>query len=134
MSWIEPKTNWTENDYFNIEDYNRIKNNIDYLMKEVGYVVKPVDGTDMGEDVTSTLVVWKSDQFNAFENNIDKVVAAMGDEFDTRRYFPNGAFINADSLNRIEQACLDTYTGVKKQEICLTRLDFRLGDVQLGNL
>lgn len=134
MSWIEPKTNWTENDYFNIEDYNRIKNNIDYLMKEVGYVVKPVDGTDMGEDVTSTLVVWKSDQFNAFENNMDKVVAAMGDEFDTRRYFPNGAFINADSLNRIEQACLDTYTGVKKQETCLTRLDFRLGDVQLGNL
>lgn len=134
MSWIEPKTNWTENDYFNIEDYNRIKNNIDYLMKEVGYVVKPVDGTDMGEDVTSTLVVWKSDQFNAFENNMDKVVAAMGDEFDKRRYFPNGAFINADSLNRIEQACLDTYTGVKKQETCLTRLDFRLGDVQLGNL
>lgn len=134
MSWIEPKTNWTENDYFNIEDYNRIKNNIDYLMKEVGYVVKPVDGTDMGEDVTSTLVVWKSDQFNAFENNMDKVVTAMGDEFDTRRYFPNGAFINADSLNRIEQACLDTYTGVKKQETCLTRLDFRLGDVQLGNL
>nr|DAO24808.1 MAG TPA: hypothetical protein [Caudoviricetes sp.] len=134
MSWTEPKTNWTENDYFNIEDYNRIKNNIDYLMKEVGYVVKPVDGTDMGEDVTSTLAVWKSDQFNAFESNMDKVVAAMGDEFDKRRYFPNGAFINADSLNRIEQACLDTYTGVKKQETCLTRLDFRLGDVQLGNL
>lgn len=134
MSWTEPKTNWTENDYFNIEDYNRIKNNIDYLMKEVGYVVKPVDGTDMGEDVTSTLAVWKSDQFNAFESNMDKVVSAMGDEFDTRRYFPNGAFINADSLNRIEQACLDTYTGVKKQETCLTRLDFRLGDVQLGNL
>lgn len=134
MSWTEPKTNWTENDYFNIEDYNRIKNNIDYLMKEVGYVVKPVDGTDMGEDVTSTLVVWKSEQFNAIENNMDKVMIAMSDEFDTRRYFPNGAFVNWDSLNRIEQACLDTYTGVKKQETCLTRLDFRLGDVQLGNL
>lgn len=134
MSWTEPKTNWTENDYFNIEDYNRIKNNIDYLTKEVGYVVKPIDGTDMGEDVTSTLVVWKSDQFNTIESNMGKVVAAMGDEFDTRRYFPNGVFINADSLNRIEQACLDTYIGVKKQETCLTRLDFRLGDVQLGNL
>lgn len=64
----------------------------------------------------------------------DKVVAAMGDEFDKRRYFPNGAFINADSLNRIEQACLDTYKAVKSQTTCLTRLDFRLGDVQLGNL
>lgn len=134
MSWTEPKTDWTENDYFNIEDYNRIKNNIAYLVEKISYVVIPVDGTDMGEDVTSTLAVWKSDQFNAFENNMDKVVTAMGDEFDKRRYFPNGAFINADSLNRIEQACLDTYKAVKSQTTCLTRLDFRLGDVQLGNL
>ena len=134
MIWTEPKTNWTENDYFNIKDYNRIKNNIAYLTEEVINIVAPVDGTDMGEDVTSTLVVWKSDQFNAIENNMDKVVAAMGDEFDKRRYFPNGAFINADSLNRIEQACLDTYKAVKSQTTCLTRLDFRLGDVQLGNL
>lgn len=134
MSWTEPKTNWTENDYFNIKDYNRIKNNIAYLTEEVSNIVAPVDGTDMGEDVTSTLVVWKSDQFNAIENNMDKVVASMGDEFGKRRYFPNGAFINADSLNRIEQACLDTYKAVKSQTTCLTRLDFRLGDVQLGNL
>lgn len=134
MSWTEPKTNWAENDYFNIKDYNRIKNNIAYLTEEVSNIVAPVDGTDIGEDVTSTLVVWKSDQFNAIENNMYKVVAAMGDEFDKRRYFPNGAFINADSLNRIEQACLDTYKAVKSQTTCLTRLDFRLGDVQLGNL
>lgn len=134
MIWTEPKTNWTENDFFNIKDYNRIKNNIAYLTEEVSNIVAPVDGTDMGEDVTSTLVVWKSDQFNTIENNMDKVVAAMCDEFDKRRYFPNGAFINADSLNRIEQACLDTYKAVKSQTTCLTRLDFRLGDVQLGNL
>lgn len=134
MIWTEPKTNWTENDFFNIKDYNRIKNNIAYLTEEVSNIVAPVDGTDMGEDVTSTLVVWKSDQFNTIENNMDKVVAAMCDEFDKRRYFPNGAFINADSLNRIEQACLDTYNAVKSQTTCLTRLDFRLGDVQLGNL
>ena len=88
----------------------------------------------MGEDVTSTLVVWKSDQFNTIENNMDKVVAAMGDEFDKRRYFPNGVFIDFVELNRIEQACLDTYKAVKSQKACLTRLDFRLGDVQLGNL
>lgn len=29
--WLTPKTDWKESDYFNIEDYNRIKNNIAYL-------------------------------------------------------------------------------------------------------
>lgn len=29
--WIEPKTDWVSNDYFNAEDYNRIKNNISFL-------------------------------------------------------------------------------------------------------
>jgi len=27
MSWIEPKTDWTSEDYFNAEDLNRIENN-----------------------------------------------------------------------------------------------------------
>lgn len=33
MSWITPKTDWTVLDYFNIEDYNRIKGNIEYLVE-----------------------------------------------------------------------------------------------------
>lgn len=37
-------------------------------------------------------------------------------------------------LSEKEKACLDTYKAVKSQTTCLTRLDFRLGDVQLGNL
>ena len=43
MSWTEPKTNWTENDFFNIKDYNRIKNNIAYLTEDVSNIVAPVD-------------------------------------------------------------------------------------------
>lgn len=31
MAWIQPKTDWVATDYFNAEDYNRIKNNIAYL-------------------------------------------------------------------------------------------------------
>ena len=31
MEWIEPKTDWVSTDYFNAEDYNRIKNNIGHL-------------------------------------------------------------------------------------------------------
>ena len=31
MAWVNPKTNWTANDYYNIEDAERIINNIEYL-------------------------------------------------------------------------------------------------------
>ena len=31
MAWINPKTDWTKNDRFNYSDYNRIKNNLNYL-------------------------------------------------------------------------------------------------------
>lgn len=31
MGWAQPKTNWTLLDYFNLEDWNRIKNNLDVL-------------------------------------------------------------------------------------------------------
>lgn len=34
MAWITPKTNWNRNDYFNAEDYNRIKGNLEYLQNE----------------------------------------------------------------------------------------------------
>ena len=29
--WSKPKTDWVSSDYFNIIDYNRIKNNLIYL-------------------------------------------------------------------------------------------------------
>ena len=32
--WIEPKTNWTNQDYFNLDpDYARIKGNIEYIQE-----------------------------------------------------------------------------------------------------
>ena len=31
MSWVNPKTDWRSNDYFNVGDWERIVNNIQYL-------------------------------------------------------------------------------------------------------
>ena len=31
MAWQQPKTDWKESDYFNVEDYNRIKGNLNEL-------------------------------------------------------------------------------------------------------
>lgn len=31
MAWITPKINWVSTDYINVVDYNRIKNNVEYI-------------------------------------------------------------------------------------------------------
>ena len=36
MGWTTPKTNWTKTDFFNLSDYNRIKNNLP-IMSNVFY-------------------------------------------------------------------------------------------------
>lgn len=35
MAWETPKTNWRATDYFNLNDWNRIKNNLVYLADEI---------------------------------------------------------------------------------------------------
>lgn len=38
VDWIKPKTNWVSTDRMNLEDYNRIKNNITYLKEKANEV------------------------------------------------------------------------------------------------
>ena len=38
VDWIKPKTNWASTDKMNLEDYNRIKNNILYLKEKANEV------------------------------------------------------------------------------------------------
>ena len=40
VDWIKPKTNWASTDKMNLEDYNRIKNNILYLKEKANEVNK----------------------------------------------------------------------------------------------
>ena len=69
MAWIEPKTDWTSSTRFNIEDYNRIKNNLTYLHEIASVRVGAIEIEYMGAD----LVVdadedkeWDVTVFNAF--------------------------------------------------------------------
>lgn len=49
--WTQPKVNWRSIDYFNIEDWQRIRNNLEHLrnwMLNAGLVPKPLLDTDTG--------------------------------------------------------------------------------------
>jgi hypothetical protein len=129
MAWINPKTDWTKNDRFNYSDYNRIKNNLNYLHEKTEQLVKPVDIGDMGEDITSYLTYWDVNVFNLFEKNLGAIAkASYGKDYGySQTFYPNGAFIKYDELNRIESACIDIYNMLMAQEAGLRKIPFVLG-------
>ena len=136
VEWSEPKTNWISIDRFNIADFNRIKNNLQWLYEKAVKLYKNFDIADMGEDITSFESYWNVAFFNAFESNVDVInnIIYTKDYGITQRFFENGPFIKWDELNRIESACLEMKDILDRQESGLQRLSFRLGGMKGVNV
>lgn len=130
--WTEPKTDWSSTDRFNISDYNRIKNNIEYLRQIGNEVYKYFKLDDMGEDKTSYSGFWTPAEFNLFESNLELIKANFpASNIGARKtYFENGPFIDWKELNRIESVLLNYYDMATLQKAILPRLSFRLGSMK----
>lgn len=129
LTWIEPKTNWnSQTDRFNIEDYNRIKNNLEYLHEFAIQLYVPFDFQYMGEDAIYT-DDWDVDVFNAFENNLKSINEStfVQDLGSYQTFYPNGVFIQADELNRIERSMVSIKDIFERQKAGLRTIPFRLG-------
>ena len=129
VTWIEPKTDWNaETDRFNIEDYNRIKNNLEYLHEKAVQLYHSFSIIDMGEDAEYP-DFWDVNKFNAFEQNLNTINQHVytRDFGASQTFYPNGIFIQAGELNRIESATLRMKQMFDGQENALQRLSFRLG-------
>ena len=129
MAWTEPKTNWVKTDKFNYSDFNRIKNNLNYLRDKVIQLIRPVDISDMGVDMSSYSEYWDVDVFNMFESNLEEIARnSYGKDYGEKQtFYPNGMFIKYDELNRIESATLDIYNMLMAQEAGLRKIPFTLG-------
>lgn len=127
--WQTPKTDWVSTDRFNIEDYNRIKNNLLYVWEQAQLIWGGFEIADMGEDITSYSAYWDVDVFNAFESNIDTINEHMlSQDYGIRQtFYENGPFIKWDELNRIEDAILRMKRIADGRKASLVRLAFRLG-------
>lgn len=132
MGWIEPKTNWTRDDRFNIQDYNRIKNNLIYLHEKAQALYQVFQIQDMGEDKADYSVFFYADEFNLFEQNLETINQKIftQDYGMTQAFYDNGPFIQWDELNRIESATLTMMELLNRQEAGLPRFAFRLGNVK----
>lgn len=128
--WRPPKTNWTSNDRFNYVDYNRIKNNLQWLYEKAVELYKTFPIADMGEDIESYTAYWPVAFFNAWEQNLDTINKNMfvQNYGNKQVFYENGTFIQWNELNRIEGATLRMREILDSQEAGLKRLSFRLGN------
>lgn len=131
IEWIQPKTDWSPSaeERFNIEDYNRIKNNLNYLHEKAMELYGEFSIQDMGSDIEIYTAFWNPDDFNTFEKNLDTInkntfTRNIGS---AQTFYPNGIFIKWDELNRIESAMVRIRNTLIAQKESKNRLSFRLG-------
>ena len=129
MGWIEPKTNWTENDYFNIEDYDRITGNVTYLKEFLDSLFYGLTDIQLMDKKMISDPIYAR-EINAIESNIEllNLETYRLNIGETKEYYPNQRTIDFNELNRIESAIMDIYIKMINQKSLLTRLSFRIGN------
>jgi hypothetical protein len=146
MAWITPKTNWSAQysdtglfigDFFNVTDYNRIKNNLLYLRELATQLMLNVPviivGADKhypdGSNPDFDNDHFFADEINLIEDGLEALDKKMGfvDFGEKQTFYENGRFIDADELNRIERAELELYNLLNSSLAGRQRLSFSLG-------
>lgn len=128
MAWITPKTNWVEDDYINASDINRIVGNIAYLKELASHLFAGTFSYTAVEE-KNVLYDFYADEINAIETNLENMNNYTLQYYigETATYSPNGAWVNATELNRIESGTLRLYNEMTVRHNNLDRLSFTLG-------
>lgn len=125
MAWTTPKTNWNGGtaadgtyigDRFNAVDFNRIKNNLDYLRELAIKLYDEFAINDLGSDRTPADYFY-ADEINQLEENLTIINNnTLKRHYGTApTYVNNGRTMNFTELNRLESAILDLYNRLTNQ-------------------
>lgn len=134
MSWIEPKVDWSENDYFNLSDYERITSNIIFLKELVDILYAEISLEEMQTKDYQSLLY--SEDFNVIEQNLKKIQELS---FDLglkgfEEWSEQTIFASYKSLNRIESYCKQIYFILSGQLDSKRTLKFELGGGEFGDV
>ena len=126
--WQTPKTDWQESDFFNVEDYNRIKGNLNEIRAQAVILWPEFSLEDMGADKTYEDYSFYADEINRFETNVGRICAgtypfAVGNQ---KTFYDNQPFIDWQELNRIEEACRFIYNNIQSRINGRKKLAFTL--------
>lgn len=126
--WQTPKTDWQPNDFFNIEDYNRIKGNLNEIRFQALLLWPDFQFEEMGADKTYQDYGFYANEINRFEINLDYICAgtfpfSVGER---KEFYDNGPFIDWKELNRIEESCRFVYNNIRSRIVGRKTLAFPL--------
>ena len=102
--WAKPKINWDISSRFDMRDFNRIKNNLEYL-KELFLTLYPdIAWQNMEADKGYTDYPY-ADDINKVEDNLDTLSSSFAnlDIGNKKTFYENQPFIDFIELNRIEK-------------------------------
>ena len=125
MAWVTPKTDWNGEtaadgtyigDRFNAVDFNRIKNNLDYLRELAIGLYNEFDINALGSDRTPADYFY-ADEINQLEENLTIINNnTLRRSYGTAStYVDNGRTMDFTELNRLESAILDLYDRLTNQ-------------------
>ena len=125
MAWVTPKTDWNggtaaDGTYignrFNAVDFNRIKNNLDYLRDLAIKLYDEFDINALGSDRTPADYFY-ADEINRLEENLTIINnKTLRRSYGTApTYVDNGRTMDFTELNRLESAMLDLYDRLTNQ-------------------
>ncbi len=126
--WQQPKTDWKAEDFFNVEDYNRIKGNLNEIRALALTLWPDFEFEEMGADKTYQDYGFYADEINRFEANVEHICAGtfpfpVGEQ---QTFYENQPFIDWQELNRIEEACRLIYSNICSREAGRKTLAFIL--------
>lgn len=133
--WTTPKTDWFgetvdgiySGDYFNASDYNRIKNNLNYLYELAQKLYSSFTITSMGNDKTYSDFFYLDD-INNIENNLYTLfLKILKKTIAKTRYYYYSKTPDYTELNRIESATLELYNKLTAQYEGRRTLEFNFG-------
>lgn len=118
MAWSTPKTDWNGEtvdgvyigDRFNAVDFNRIKNNLEYLRELAIKMYEEFSIQSLGSDRTPKDFFY-ADEINALEDNLKTINnnSLKRSYGNIPVYVDNGNTMDFKELNRLESAILDLY-------------------------
>ncbi len=126
--WIQPKI-WKKEDHFNIEDYNRIKNNLQELRALAVTLYPDFAIKEMGPDKSYQDYSFYADEINTLEENLRRIRDSIYPYWkgETMTWYENQPFPDYRALNRIEGGCLKMYENLMGQSRGRPRCTFHLG-------
>ena len=124
--WRPPKTDWAYTDFINYTDYNRILENVEYIISLADQVKEDTYPT-LGQTKAGYLDYPYASEWNAIELCLKKLATNAGIVFENQTFMDNGFTPDANELNSIESMELSLKEIYEAAIPMKYRLAFRLG-------